>query len=458
MAYKETKSDAFIKIKNTGLLSPGQLQYLSYLYESGPCTNNELVAKIEEKQPELSRKDLEVLDRHPAELKKLNVIKVVKKKKCSITNKLAQVISVTNKVPVKTIRVSGKIKDVLDGSMNAALLAVEIYNKPRATFKSEAYITLMSMAWLKALHAYYRGTIGDKYYYKKDGKYLKINGEKKTWALQDCINKFPSMKEDVRKNIEFFIPFRNKIEHAHVNSKELDAVIFGECQALLMNYENFLISNFGEKYAINENLCFALQFSQMRTPGQIKAHKSSLAPKIKHLYNYIETYRKGLPSTILESQEYRINVKMVPVNGGASATAVPIEFVKVKAGESIDGEKLVAYIKEKEVIKEVVGRGTLLHGDIYKRVNERLGENALTPHTLNAFNFVFSIKPMSYEEKDLDDTYKEFCERHIRFKQYIYTEAYVDFLYRLVSQGRIDMSEVLRHYKQKKKMKLSQYI
>ena len=61
----------------------------------------------------------------------------------------------------------GKIKSLLESSINAALLAVEVYNKPRTTFRSEAYITLIIIAWTKLFHAYFHSTIGDKYYYKK---------------------------------------------------------------------------------------------------------------------------------------------------------------------------------------------------------------------------------------------------------------------------------------------------
>lgn len=74
----------------------------------------------------------------------------------------------------------GKTKSILKGSIDSALLAVEIYNKPRTTFRTESYISMMIIAWTKLFHAYFRYHIGEKYYYKKDnGYYVREDGEKK---------------------------------------------------------------------------------------------------------------------------------------------------------------------------------------------------------------------------------------------------------------------------------------
>ena len=42
----------------------------------------------------------------------------------------------------------------------------------------------------------------------------------------------------IRKNIELFIPLRNKLEHKFL--PELDANIFAECQALLLNFDKIV--------------------------------------------------------------------------------------------------------------------------------------------------------------------------------------------------------------------------
>ena len=72
----------------------------------------------------------------------------------------------------------GKTKNILESSIDSALLAVEIYNKPRTPFKVENYISLMIIAWTRLFHAYFNNTIGDKFYYKKGSRYKIVDGER----------------------------------------------------------------------------------------------------------------------------------------------------------------------------------------------------------------------------------------------------------------------------------------
>lgn len=459
MQFIESKNETYLKIRKTGLLTKGQIEFLSYLYRFGPSTTNELVSKVEKERTDLSRNALELFDRQPAELKKWNVIKILEKRKCSITGRQASVLGVTNIIPKIKVKVSGVTKEILNSSMNSALLAVEIYNKPRSTFKSEAYITLMVIAWTKAFHSFFRGTLGDKYFYTdKSNRPIIIDGEKKRWELQTCISRYGKLTENVRKNLEFFIPLRNKIEHAHIDSKEVDTVIFGECQALLMNYENFIIENFGEQYSLNESLAFSLQFSHMRSEEQKIANKNLMLPKVKDLYNYVETYRKGLPQTVLSSQEFRVKVQLVPVISNTSSSDLPVEFLKLDSDQIVDGRKLTTVIKEKVIERGVVGKGTLIHTDVYNRVNERISEETLTSHLLNAFNFVFSIKPMKFDEKKPEETNTKYCEYHVKFNRYQYTEDYVDLLVYLIKEKEIDLKMIAEKYKSKEKIDLDKIL
>lgn len=116
----------------------------------------------------------------------------------------------------------GKTKATLHSSIDSALLAVEIYNKPRTAFRSEAYITLMIMAWTRLFHAYFNHK-GVRYFEKdKQGRFLRIDdegrnvtigGEFRTWGLRDCIKNFKELDLAVKDNLRFFIGLRNKIEH-----------------------------------------------------------------------------------------------------------------------------------------------------------------------------------------------------------------------------------------------------
>lgn len=197
----------------------------------------------------------------------------------------------------------GKTKNILENAIDSALLAVEIYNKPRTTFRVENYISLMIIAWTKLFHAYFRKKIGEKYYEKENKNrrnYKRIDGEKKTWTLSRCIKEYKKnvseekrtkidkkseISEAVFKNLNFFIKLRNKIEHSFLDKGKLDAIIFGECQALLYNFENALELFFGKEYCINENLAFSLQFSKIQTKEQKIAQKDLMKPDEKIFLN-----------------------------------------------------------------------------------------------------------------------------------------------------------------------------
>ena len=182
----------------------------------------------------------------------------------------------------------GKTKYFLESSIDCALLAVEIYNKPRAPFRVESYITHMIMAWTKLLHAHFNQTIGETYFYKeKNGRYKIVDGEKKAWELKTCIAKYGQLLEPVKINLDFFIKLRNKIEHRTIDKEEIGIMIFGECQSLLYNFENELINIFGSEYALNESLAYSLQFSRLRTSKQTQASKQLLSSEYKEIKEFI---------------------------------------------------------------------------------------------------------------------------------------------------------------------------
>ncbi|HAT8116058.1 TPA: DUF3644 domain-containing protein, partial [Legionella pneumophila] len=45
--------------------------------------------------------------------------------------------------------------ELIKKSQEAALAAIQLYNNPLITFKSESFIVLMNIAWTYLLHAYF---------------------------------------------------------------------------------------------------------------------------------------------------------------------------------------------------------------------------------------------------------------------------------------------------------------
>lgn len=338
----------------------------------------------------------------------------------------------------------GKTKTLVHSSLDSALLAVEIYNKPRTSFRSEGYIALMVIAWTKLFHACFNHTIGDKYYYKKkNGRYDVVDGEKKAWELSTCITKHPDLKEPIKKNLEFFIKLRNKIEHRHIEKREIDVLIFGECQALLYNYETLIVNNFGQRYALNESLVYSLQFSHMRTKGQLKSSKVALSKDLKEVVEYITKYRNSLDDTTYNSQEFSIKLLQVPKISNTNRTDLAIDFVKFDELEEEDKnlyEQITVLVKDRKIKVEGANVGKLKPGQIIERVNEHFAEKILSHPSHRYIYTVFQVRPPGNTE-DPFETNTNYCHYDETHNDYVYNEEWSEFLIHLL-QSELTLGEI----------------
>lgn len=352
----------------------------------------------------------------------------------------------------------GKTKNILEGSIDAALLAVEVYNKPRTTFRSQAYIVLMIIAWTRLFHAYFNKTIGNRYYYKKKGRYQLIDGERKAWELKTCIDKYGSISEPVKANLDFFIGLRNKIEHHNVTEREVDTLIFGECQSLLYNYESLLIQIFGEEYALNESLAFSLQFSYMRPEEQNQSSKRVLSAELREIRNYIENYRSSLTEDVFNSQEYSIKLIQIPKVSNTDRNDLAIDFVRWDKLDSVDREiyqQITTLIKDRKVSVEAKNVGRLLPGQIVKKIGERIS-HSFNQHDHICLYTIFSIRPPG-KDPNPDKTNTKYCHYDFANKNYAYQESWVDFIVKLFEVYHLTIEGIRQAYKNGEKWDLNKY-
>ncbi|MCF8346098.1 MAG: DUF3644 domain-containing protein [Bacteroidales bacterium] len=354
----------------------------------------------------------------------------------------------------------GKTKTILESSIECALLAVEIYNKPRAPFRVESYITHMIMAWTKLLQAHFNHTIGDRFYYKKrNGRYELFDGEKKAWELKTCISKSGDLSDPQIANLTFFMKLRNKIEHRHIEKDEIGLVIFGECQSLLYNYENSLIDLFGEEYAINESLAFALQFSRLRTDKQNASSKTLLSKEVKELREFIDKYRNSISDEIFDSQEYSVKLIQVPKISNTNRNDLAVEFVNWNSLSEEDREnyeQVTAIIKDKVITKEVVNPGKLKPGEVIARVNQATGQ-VMSHFDHCCLYFIFSIRPTKYDaDKDPFDTNIKYCHYDEVHGDYVYQDEWVNFLITLISTGSMNRQTWKEHFYNRDKLNIAE--
>lgn len=96
----------------------------------------------------------------------------------------------------------------------------------------------MQIAWTYLLHAQFERDKTDYWY--RDANTNRRTRRLQAFELARCIKQvFPNHEHPVRRNVEFFIGFRNKIEHRYETL--LESVVAGKCQSLIMNYERLLV-------------------------------------------------------------------------------------------------------------------------------------------------------------------------------------------------------------------------
>lgn len=332
-------------------------------------------------------------------------------------------------------RVGRNQRPYLDKARDSALLAVEVYNKPAIAFRSAAYIALMVIAWTSLFHAIFfrRGKL--PYYKNNNGRYQKVDGEYRHWDLQECAAQYWSddTSNPIRKNVEFFIPLRNKIEHRHI--PPLDAAIFGECQALLLNFDAVLGAEFGAKHQLRESLSFSLQLfpSGESFAAAVKANKS-----IADVKKFIDDYRSTISSDVLTSAQFAFKAFLIQVGNHQTDDALPIQFVhydSLTAEQQAEVEKFAALVKYKQ--GGVINASLLKPMQVIKKVQDGLG-NPLVDRKGKAiakFNSDthtrcwkhFDVRPKPGARKP-EQTNQQYCVYDKAHGDYLYTQGWVALL------------------------------
>lgn len=173
--------------------------------------------------------------------------------------------------------------ELIKKSREAALAAVQVFNNPLSTFKTESFIVLFVIAWTYLLHGYYRSKKIEYRYYSKSGKRKRFqknpDGSIKYWDLRECISKEACpLDKNTINNLNFIIGLRNQIEHRKAST--IDSYLSARYQACALNYNFYLKELFGVKYSLDNNLALSLQFAELDyDQATIMKDKDDLIPK-----------------------------------------------------------------------------------------------------------------------------------------------------------------------------------
>lgn len=310
----------------------------------------------------------------------------------------------------------------------AAIAAVDSYNRPGPKFRTAIYVVLIVLAWQAFFHAYFYQQKRKPWYlsrtskHKKGVRYEKVDGEPKHWELGKCLREyFRDKNPPERKNLEFLMGLRNKIEHRHL--PQLDPTLYGECQAALLNLEDYLARQFGDQYGLQDSLSVSLQFSRIRPEEQKKALKS-LAREAGTVMEYIDAFRSGLSDDALNHPGYAYRVFLVPkiVNRENPADSA-IEFVHFDDADEEQAalRRMNVLIKDKQV--------PIANLDVKKPAEVVAAVSGALPIVFNMHHHTtawkhFGVRPESGSGQP-QHTDSSYCVYDLAHKDYLYTRAWI---------------------------------
>ena len=214
----------------------------------------------------------------------------------------------------------------LQASKQEALLAVDLYNRPGDDRRLEAFVVHMQIAWLYLAQARF-GRDGVGYWYRNaSGRRIRgSDGEFRTWDLACCLKEvFPALNDPVRRNVEFFVSLRNRIEHRY--ERLLGPVVAGKCQSLIMNYETALTGWFGVDEGLASRLRFPVFLSTLAGDA-IEALKQTYKRLPKRITTFLEDHDASLPDEVTSDHRYDFRVLLIPVTGPKSGADAAMRFV-----------------------------------------------------------------------------------------------------------------------------------
>ena len=223
---------------------------------------------------------------------------------------------------------SGPIRlRLLAEAKHAALNAIQTFNNPLATFKTETFIVLMVIAWRSLLHAYYRSH-GVEYRYFDPGprrrRFRRTKaGAYKHWELERCLNdSLCPLDGPTKRNLRFLIGLRNEIEHHQ--SAGVDEAFTGRYLACCLNFERVITSLFGDRHSVAPHISYALQLRNLASPSSAD-EDANLLPR------NVESYVSEFDAETLPTNT---NIRISHIEWSSSASSPTIHRNQIARSSS----------------------------------------------------------------------------------------------------------------------------
>lgn len=127
-----------------------------------------------------------------------------------------------------TLEYNSLYNNILNKSIEAFILGIELYNKPTLKYRVEGFSFFICNAWELMLKAKIIKDFGEKEVYYKDNP-------ERTITLENCVKKiFTNDKDPLRRNLEKIIELRNT--STHFITQEYEMVYIPLFQSCVFNF------------------------------------------------------------------------------------------------------------------------------------------------------------------------------------------------------------------------------
>ena len=321
-------------------------------------------------------------------------------------------------------------KIILEGAIDEAVLAVDLYNQPMRARRLEGFFVHIHIAWLYLLQARFKRDGIDFRYRRANGRFERVDGEPRTWDLQRCVlERFPD-DGPVRKNLEFTIGLRNKIEHRY--GETISVVATGYAQALLLNFEEELVATFGERYSLGDQLRFPIFVGNITGIGEATAQdlRDTLPRSTR---DFIARFEQDLDSAIADDHRYEFRLHLIPKLGPKTESDRALTFVR--EGDLTTEERATltqlgrtGRVIVREQLRDVAGADKLRPGEVVDAVNARIPFNFHMGHFITGWKKT-GCRPAG-NSPNPERTVARYCIYDKPHRDYLYKPAFVDKLVR----------------------------
>lgn len=323
---------------------------------------------------------------------------------------------------------------MVDASRDEVQLGVRLYNDPLEPRSFEGFVVHMHLAWLYLLHAELDRDDVDFRYWRTKGRLERVDGEPKRWELAACVRyRWPDEEDPVRANLEFFIALRNKIEHRYAREQTaLAAAVGGQAQALLLNYEEELTSQFGLDWSLATRLRFPVFVGSFSNEGEraLRRLRSQLPAPLR---KFIADFDANLDASTAQDSRYELRLRILQELAPKDPDALAVQFTRFDdlsedQRSTIEEIGKKGYVVVREQKRHVVGHGLLKPTEAAKAVQDQIPFKFNVNHFTKAWK-KSGVRPPAHDPNP-ERTDQKYCIYDERHGDYGYTKAYVKKLVR----------------------------